>query len=128
MEEMSKQTIVEFIKFGIVGFSSTIINFGLYYLLVWLDVQYLIANLIGWLCSVVNTFYWNNKYVFSSDSHWFVVLLRTYATYILSLVLTSVLLWLLVDWMGLSEWISPIIVLMTTVPINFVINKFWTFK
>ena len=125
---MSKQTIVEFIKFGIVGFSSTIINFGLYYLLVWLDVQYLIANLIGWLCSVVNTFYWNNKYVFSSDSHWFVVLLRTYATYILSLVLTSVLLWLLVDWMGLSEWISPIIVLMTTVPINFVINKFWTFK
>lgn len=128
MEEMSKQTIVEFIKFGIVGFSSTIINFGLYYLLVWLDVQYLIANLIGWLCSVVNTFYWNNKYVFSSDSHWFVVLLRTYATYTQSLVLTSVLLWLLVDWMGLSEWISPIIVLMTTVPINFVINKFWTFK
>ena len=125
---MSKQTIVEFIKFGIVGFSSTIINFGLYYLLVWLDVQYLIANLIGWLCSVVNTFYWNNKYVFSSDSHWFVVLLRTYATYTQSLVLTSVLLWLLVDWMGLSEWISPIIVLMTTVPINFVINKFWTFK
>ena len=125
---MSKQTIVEFIKFGVVGFSSTIINFGLYYLLVWLDVQYLIANLIGWLCSVVNTFYWNNKYVFSSDSHWFVVLLRTYATYTLSLVLTSVLLWLLVDWMGLSEWISPIIVLMTTVPINFVINKFWTFK
>ncbi|WP_411040693.1 GtrA family protein [Veillonella absiana] len=55
-------------------------------------------------------------------------LLRTYATYTLSLVLTSVLLWLLVDWMGLSEWISPIIVLMTTVPINFVINKFWTFK
>ena len=44
------------------------------------------------------------------------------------IVLNSILLWLLIDKMVLSEYIAPLIILMITVPTNFVLNKYWSFK
>ncbi|MEG2931919.1 MAG: GtrA family protein [Ruthenibacterium sp.] len=29
---------------------------------------------------------------------------------------------------GVSEWIAPVINLVITIPLNFILNKFWTFK
>jgi len=41
--------------------------------------------------------------------------------------LSSALLFLLVQVIGISQMIAPIINLAITTPLNFVINKFWTF-
>ncbi len=58
----------QFIKFGIVGVTNTLISLGIYYLLVFMDVHYIIAHIAGFLVSVVNAYYWNSKYVFSKGS------------------------------------------------------------
>ena len=59
---------VQFIKFGIVGVSNTLISLAIYYIFVWISKDlYMWGNVVGWIVSVYNAFYWNNKYVFKSE-------------------------------------------------------------
>lgn len=118
----------QFIRFGLVGASSAAINLGLYYLLVWFDWHYVIANSIGWVCSVFNTFLWNNYFVFSNDTHWMINVIKTYITYAFSLLLSTIFLWILVDVWGVSRLVAPVIVMVGMTPINFLVNKYWVFR
>lgn len=124
----SKGGIVQFIKFGIVGLSNTAIGLGSYYLFLWLGWHYMLANVMSWIISVFNAFYWNSKYVFDTRSTWLRALFRTYVSYGLSFVIGAIVLYILVEWWGISDVIAPLLVLIITIPLNFVLNKFWAFK
>lgn len=122
----------QFIKFGLVGLSNTIISYVTYLFFVWIGVFYLVANGIAFVISVLNSYYWNNKYVFTEDgetrSPW-KTLIKTFISYgATGLVLNSLLLIFWIDVVHLSSYIAPIINLIITIPLNFIINKFWAFK
>lgn len=119
----------QFVKFGLVGVSNTAISMGIYYGLYLLGVNYLLANLAGFIISVLNSYYWNNKYVFNktSDGH-LKPLLKTYLAYSTTLGLSTLLLFVMVQLLGISALIAPLVNLCVTVPINFVMNKLWAFK
>ena len=125
--------LIQFIKFGIVGLSNTIISYSVYAALTYIGVYYVAANVIAFVVSVLNSFFWNNKYVFKkTDSEkrnpWW-TLVKTFLAYaITGLVLVNVLLVLFVEKWGISKYIAPIITLVVTIPLNFVINKFWSFR
>lgn len=121
-------SIVQFIKFSVVGISNTAIAFGIYYFLLWFNVDYLIANTISWLISVFNAFFWNNRYVFKTEIHWFKSLIKTYIAYLISLILGLVVMYMLVDILLISKIIAPLFTLCITTPINFLLNKFWTYR
>ena len=56
-------------------------------------------------------------------------LVKTYVSYSFTgLFLNSILMVLWVQVIGISEFIAPIINLLVSVPLNFVINKFWAFR
>lgn len=156
--------IMQFIKFCIVGLSNTLICEGIYVVLLFCGVHYLAANIIGNLISILNAYYWSNKYVFKAEDGekrvWWKVLLKTYATYGFSMLLSAGLLifWLeivklegamppvmqLLDRIGilgflgnigirldgklLAEILAAGINLVITIPLNFVINKFWAYR
>lgn len=129
----SKRSLLQFIKFGIVGFSSTIINYGIYSLLVLFNVDYALANFISFTISVVNSFIWNNRYVFVEEPSKKRVLwktfLRTYACYsVTGIFLTTFLLWLWISVCGINKYVAPIINLFFTVPINYFLNKYWAYR
>lgn len=124
----NKENFIQFIKFGIVGLSNTFIGLGIYYLLLWLGANYLICNAVSWIISVFNAFYWNNKYVFKNENTWFSALIRTYISYGFSFLVSTVLLYLFVEWCGISKVLAPVVCLVVTIPLNFLLNKFWTFK
>ncbi|MCQ2518974.1 MAG: Coenzyme F420 hydrogenase/dehydrogenase, beta subunit C-terminal domain, partial [Lachnospiraceae bacterium] len=117
----------KFIKFGLVGASNTLINLAVYYFLLHFGVNYLLAYTAGFLTSVCNAFFWNNKYVFKNKQETnsiflFIKVLLSYGfSYLLSIVLLSVM----VDRLHISDMIAPIIKLIITIPINFVLNKLW---
>ena len=48
--------------------------------------------------------------------------------YGITLVLSTVLMYVFVDLMHISAFLAPLICLVFTVPINFVMNKLWVFK
>ncbi|MDD3335180.1 MAG: GtrA family protein [Eubacteriales bacterium] len=126
-------TALQFIKFGVVGLSNTLISLTIYYLFVWIDPSlYLWGNVVGWVVSVLNAFYWSNRVVFRSDNNskkeLALRLLKSYISYGSTFLLSSLILWLEVQHWGVSEWLAPIVNLLITIPLNFLINKFWTFK
>ena len=123
----------QLIEFGIVGLSNNIIYYIVYAILIALSVPYLIAGSAGFFVSVINAYYWNNKYVFRTEEAagrtWWKVFAKTFIAYAgTGLILNNLLLILWVDLLGIPEMIGPIINLFVTIPINFVINKFWTFR
>ena len=120
--------LLQFIKFGIVGVSNTAVNFCVYYLLLWLGVNYLVSNVAAWFVSVLNAFYWNDRYVFQSNCKSFAALLRSYISYGFSMLSGTAFLYLLVEFCGVSKVMAPIFVLVLTIPLNFMLNKFWTFR
>lgn len=122
-------TGLQFIKFGIVGLSNTAISLGIYYILVHFGFNYVLANTIGFIVSVLNAYYWNNRVVFKKNNIKDIrALIKTFASYGFTFVLSTVLLVVLIKYLKVSELIAPIINLIITVPLNFLLNKFWTFK
>lgn len=56
-------------------------------------------------------------------------LLKTYVSYsVTGLFLNSILLVLWVNIFSISEFIAPIINLLVSVPLNYIINKLWALK
>lgn len=133
------ETVVQFIKFGIVGVSNTaisyLINISVLFLLepyqfIW---DYVAGNIIGFILSVLWSFYWNNRMVFTLEEgehrNIWKSLLKTYIGYgFTGIILNNILSWLWVSVIGISKFIAPLINLTISVPLNFVINKLWTFK
>lgn len=120
--------IKQFIKFGVVGISNTLIALMVYYVFLFLGCNYLVSNIFAWLVSVLNAYFWNNRYVFKNNEYWLKALLKTYLSYGFSFMLSMVLLWALVEKLDVSQILAPILVLLITTPMNFVMNKYWTFR
>lgn len=141
LKEEQAQGLVQFVKFGIVGLSNTVVSYVIYIaslmLFQKLDVlknsDYLVAQIIAFVLSVLWSFYWNNKYVFTEEEsekrNMFQALVKTYISYAFTgLFLNSILALLWVELLHMSKLIAPIINLLVSVPINFFMNKFWAFK
>ena len=128
-----KRLFIQFVKFGLVGVSNTAISYGVYAFFTYLGVQYIIANVAGFVVSVLNSFFWNNRYVFKKEKDekrnlWW-TLLKTFLAYAgTGLIIANILLFLFVEKLCLSKYIAPIFSLVITIPLNFIINKLWTFK
>lgn len=123
-------TFIQFVKFSIVGVSNTLIYLMVYYAFVyWRTEFYLVGNLVGWVVSVFNAWYWSRQYVFlGGRTSGGKQLLKSYATYGGTAILGTLLLWIGVEHGGISEWLGPWLTLIVTVPLNFIINKYWTFR
>lgn len=141
LTDTTQDAFLQFIKFGIVGVSNTLISYVLYVLSllmfqklnVFQQMDYLIAQVIAFVLSVLWSFYWNNKMVFQQKENkkrslW-KTLLKTYMAYSFTgLFLNSILLILWVDMLHISEFIAPMLNLLISVPLNFFINKLWAFR
>ena len=124
---------MQFIQFGIVGLSNTFISYFSYLIFYKLGCHYLIASVLSFVVSVTNSFYWNNKYVFKEDGAEERSLIKTYIKTFVAysstgLVLSNILLFIWVQIFRISEVIAPLINLIVTIPLNFIINKYWAFK
>lgn len=132
---------IQFVKFGLVGVTNTVISYlievislaifdkaGLF-----TGIEIYVAPFIAYLLSVPWSFYWNNKMVFKAKEgekrNLFSALMKSYVSYAFtSFFLAEVLRYILVRLLGINEYIAPLIGLIVTVPINFLIQKFWAFR
>lgn len=132
MKEKIQALVVQFIKFGFVGVSNTLISLAVYYICLWVGIHYIIGNALGFVVGTINAYFWNNKFVFKKkkgeirDTRKSVI--KVFCSYGFTLGLSTVLLALWVDGLHIPESIAPIINLLVTIPLNFVLNKFWAFR
>lgn len=126
---MNKKSLTQLIQFSLVGCSNTIISLAIYYGLIIINVNYILAYSIGFIISVLNSYYWNNKYVFKNNKNNIKTkLLKSYIAYGITFLLSNIIMFLQVDILNFSELIAPLISLCITIPLNFLLNKFWIFK
>lgn len=152
-----RSNIWQIFKFILVGVSNTVVSEVVYTILIYFRVHYLLASFIGFSLSVLNAYYWSNKYVFieqedASKRIWWKVLLRTYAAYLWGYLVSAVLLVVWIDFIHVSRWMEPlgnrfvhagyerfdaqflgnllaaVLNLIITVPMNFLINKYWAYR
>ena len=121
--------LFRFIKFGLIGVLNTLINWILFILLNSFGVYYIISNVIAYSISTLNSYLWNSKWVFKYNednvketSFKFIVL------NIIGLTLNTIILYLLVDIIGLNKLISLVITTGIVMILNYFINKLWVFK
>lgn len=139
LTDKKRQTFKEFLQFGLVGVSNTIISYLLYVVTLLLvsksgvKFDYIIANIVSWLLSVLWSFYWNNKFVFKKEDgeerNIWAALFKTYVSYgFTGLILNNILSVLWVSVLHISKMLAPIINLVISIPINFFMNKLWAFS
>lgn len=133
MKRFHRENLVQFLKFSIVGVSNTMISLIVYYAVLWINQDwYLAGNVLGWIISVANAYFWNHRYVFKTKaeqfSHRLKELGKTYLSYGATFLLSTILLYLEIELAGWSAVLCPVVNLLITIPLNFALNKFWTFK
>ena len=124
-----KKSFMQFVKFCLVGVSNTLISLAVYYVFVIIDARlYIIGNAVGFVVSVLNAYFWNSKFVFDKKDEKVKTVVKTFIAYGTNLIIGTALLYLFVDVCGLSEFIAPLLNLIVTIPLNYVLNKFWVMK
>lgn len=132
-KENLKKAIIQFIKFGTVGAINTVLSYaitnGAYYLL---HLHEQISNIIAFVITVFISFMLNGRFVFTENkeerSFW-KSLLKVYASYsITGVFLTAILLYIEEELLGIPHYIATLMNLVVTIPLNFILNKFWAYK
>ncbi len=155
-KERVRRTLIQFIKFGMVGISNTAINYLVYAICLRIHWHWFPSSVAGFVVSVLNAYYWNNKFVFKTQTEnriWWRSLLRTYIAYgTTGLLLSNVLLFLWLEiihieqYLGeicrtlqnigfpfgntrsFAEYIAPVFSFVITIPLNFFLNKYWAYR
>ena len=136
VEKSGKKTLIEYIKqfisFGLIGGLNTILSLGIYWLIVNLGGHYMLGNAVAFFITVAISYVLNNIFTFKGEgkAEWsFKNLIKVYISYGLTgLLLNTFLLMIWIDWLGINENIAPVINLFFTIPLNFLLNKFWAYK
>ena len=121
--------IFRFIKFGLVGVLNTLINWILFILLNSFGTYYIISNVIAYSISTLNSYLWNSKWVFKySGDNVKETSVKFIVLNIIGLTLNTIILYLLVDIVGLNKLIALVITTGIVMILNYFINKLWVFK
>ena len=134
--------VVQFVKFGLVGVSNTLISYGVemlcYYVLfknvAWEEnTRIIVTSLLAFIVSVTNSYIWNDRFVFKQDGRktfgkHITAYLKTVACYGVTGLMIAPLLKMWFRSCGIPYWAGSLCSLVVTIPLNFVLNKFWAFR
>lgn len=130
---MKRDSVIQFLKFSIVGLSNTIVSYLVYAALLFIGVNYIVANIVSYFTGVINSFYWNNKYVFDNERSDLSSLISSFSKLLASsaftgLIINNILLYFWVSVLGISSILGPLLNLFVTYPLNYILSKYWAFK
>ena len=129
---------MQVILFALIGFSSALVNLGIYNLVLWglqslgwlPGYDFLVALIFGFVLSVAWAFFFNRRYVFHMPgAPWKESLLKVYVVYsITGIGLSSLLSFLWIHVCGIPQEAVTLINDILCFPVNFLLNKYWSFR
>lgn len=133
-----KEQIYQLVKFCIVGIGNTLVSICVTYTAIFILKRFFnaysilslnLCTTLGYILGVLNSFFWNKKYVFK-NSHEEVrkTLAKTFVCYGITYIISLLIMNFFVEFCGLPKVIAPILRLIVTIPINFIANKFWAYR
>lgn len=123
----------QFLLYTAIGITSTAVQYAAYLLALFPTNSYDCGVAAGFVCSVGYSFCMNQRFVFPvaerQTRNFWRALLKTYLMYAgTGIFLTGILMHLLIDGMGMSRFLAPIVIVVLIYPLNFLISKFWAYR
>jgi putative flippase GtrA len=121
--------LVQFIKFGIVGVSNTLLTFAVYTLLLKVfGVFYLAASAVGFVVGATNGFILNRRWTFAEHVGDSLTPVRWAIVQGAGLGINELLLYLFVDGAHLDKLLAQAFATAVVTVTTFFVNRSWTFR
>ncbi len=118
----------EVVRFGFVGGINTLVDIGVFSLVVIIGVPRVPAQVAGYLAGTINSFFWNKHFTFRDKGHTNITKLVFFlAVNAVSLGASSVGIFLL-PLMGMPLWMAKGCVTFLSLAINFLGYRFFVFR
>ena len=125
----TSKPLIQLIKFGIVGVFNTLLTAAtIWILLKVLHYSDYASNIIGYLVGLMNSYIWNRKWTFASTTKLSDTLFKFIVTFGISYLFQLGNLYLLRHFTSIDPYVCQLISIVVYTCINFVLNKFYTFK
>jgi len=123
------KSVIQFIKFGIVGVSNTLLTaLTIWILLKVLNCSPYFSNIVGYIVGLVNSFIWNRKWTFDSKTKVTDTFFKFILTFGVSYLFQLGNLYILLHYTSIDSYVSQLLSIVVYTGINFVLNKIYTFK
>jgi putative flippase GtrA len=128
--QLSKELLWKFLKFGVIGFSGLIIDFGItYFCKEKLKIQKYVSNALGFTAAASSNYFFNRIWTFQSSNP---RILMEYSSFlfvsIIGLGINSLVLYLLVSRYKRHFYLSKLAAILVTTFWNFAANYLYTFN
>ena len=128
---MNVETLtIKFIKFGIVGFSGVLIDFGITFITKEkLKIQKYISNSLGFTSAATSNYFLNRIWTFRSEAP---EILIQYAKFIaislIGLLINNLVIWIVHDKGKINFYLAKLFAIAVVIIWNFSMNYLYTFK
>ena len=116
------------IRFLFVGGLNTIVGYGVYALLIYIGVNYLVANTISTVIGIVHSYLWNRFFTFKSKNKALKEITKFISVYAVSYLIGMCTLFIFKDKLNISAYIAGLINLVITTLISYFGHKYYSFK
>jgi putative flippase GtrA len=129
LSRLNAPMLIQFVKFGLVGVSNTVIAFAIYTVLLKVfGVWYLAASAIGFVVGAINGFLLNRRWTFAGHVGDSLTPVRWGVVQGCGLALNEGLLYLFVDGAGVEKLLSQAFATVIVTVLTFFVNRAWTFR
>jgi putative flippase GtrA len=137
LNDRLKRDFIQFVKFCFVGGSGVIVNLAVFNvtLLAWHTggggtprAAIYLGNALGFVVSVLTNYYLNRRWTFRSTGAVSRELPRFFAVSVIAYVVNLGILTFCLSVLHLGANPSQIVAIACVMPINFILNKLWSFK
>lgn len=123
------QIVKQAIKYGIVGVINTLITaIVIWVMMKGLDCSDIVSNITGYVVGLLNSFFWNRQWTFHSRTGWWSSAARFGLVFAVCYLMQLGVLMYLNKHLAIDPYYNQLIAMIFYTIINFVMNKFYTFK
>ncbi|MEG1048665.1 MAG: GtrA family protein [Bacilli bacterium] len=118
----------EKIRFLFVGGLNTIVGYVSYALLLYCNINFLIANTISTVIGMTHSYFWNKYFTFKSKGSSKKEIFKFICVYAVSYITGLITLFIIVEQFGINQYLAGLVNLMFTTLISWFGHKYFSFK
>ncbi|MEG0542387.1 MAG: GtrA family protein [Angelakisella sp.] len=128
--EKQKEELQKAGKFAFVGVINTLLDIGLFALLAQvLGINVYLSQLVSYSAGTLNSYLLNRSWTFKTkERFWSPALIRFLLLNVAMLLLSTAIIWLFYDVMGIHKLIAKGFSTAFTLVLSFIINRLWVFR
>lgn len=120
MQQLKAFILKYLLKFGIVGILNTLIQNGIYFVLVLLNVQFLISQTLSFLIAFLGSYVLNSKFTYQVPMSW-KQLVSFFLANVPAYLIQLLVLVIVVEGFGIEKSIALCCTLFITIPLSFIL-------